>query len=144
MLETFNTSPKISMKVRSTHELDGVKRKSLSKFHKLLDHEWEGGQRICFHCGESITNDLSVDHVVPWSFMYSDDIWNLVYCHKGGENSSKSNSIVSESDIFRLEQRNKILLERFEQAGVKGKVYDELKLAVEHDYVRKFWIAAKG
>ena len=37
-------------------------------------------------------NDISVYHVIPLSFMYSDDIWNLVLTSKSN-NSSKSNII---------------------------------------------------
>ena len=34
---------------------------------------------IDFYTGDELDmDDISVDHVIPWSFMYSDDIWNLV------------------------------------------------------------------
>lgn len=144
MLETFNTSPRISMKVRATYELEGIKRKSLKGFLKYLDYEFDDGKRIYFHCGEPIERgDLSADHIIPWSYLYSDDIWNLVYCHIN-ENSSKSNCIISEEDIVRLENRNRLLSEKFEQAGLKDKKCDELELACENDYVCKFWISARG
>ena len=35
---------------------------------------------------------VDVDHILPWSFLYSDDLWNLVYSHRSC-NSSKSNII---------------------------------------------------
>ena len=57
--------------------------------------------------GEKIDNELSIDHVIPWSYLFSDDIWNLVYMKKS-ENSSKSNKIPSEKTILNLEKRNKI------------------------------------
>lgn len=35
---------------------------------------------IDFYTGNELDmDDISVDHVIPWSFMYSDDIWNLAY-----------------------------------------------------------------
>jgi hypothetical protein len=71
-------------------------------------------------------NELSVDHVIPWSYMFSDDLWNLVYCHKG-ENSEKSNRLPSGEDIIRLEERNKQLLDRMRN---NTKDYDQLQIAV--------------
>ena len=44
--------------------------------------------------------------------MFSDDLWNLVYV-KRGYNSSK-NRIVGESEIIKLEERNKELLLKME------------------------------
>jgi hypothetical protein len=72
--------------------------------------------------------------------MFSDDLWNLVYCHKG-ENSEKSNRLPDEEDIVRLEKRNHLLLTRMEN---NSKEYDRLKIAIEKDYVRKFWVSFKG
>jgi CRISPR/Cas system Type II protein with McrA/HNH and RuvC-like nuclease domain len=140
MLEGFNYSPRISRKVRAIDE-NSIKRTSLKKFHKYLDLLFEDGNRKCFYCGESIDeSQISVDHVIPWSYMFSDDLWNLVYCHKG-ENSEKSNRLPSEEDIIRLEERNKQLLQLMQN---KTKDYDQLQIAVEKDYVKKFWISFKG
>ncbi|WP_218923226.1 HNH endonuclease domain-containing protein [Bacillus sp. AFS017336] len=114
MLEGFNYSPRISRKVRAIDE-DKIRRSSLKKFHKYIDLVFEDGIRKCFYCGEAIIeNDLSVDHVIPWSYMFSDDLWNLVYCHKG-ENSEKSNCMPLENDILRLEERNKVLLQEIDK-----------------------------
>lgn len=140
MLEGFNYSPRISRKVRAIDE-NNIKRSSLKKFHQYLDLMFENSKRKCFYCGEYIVdNEVSVDHVIPWSYMFSDDLWNLVYCHKG-ENSEKSNRLPSEEDIMRLEERNKQLLDRMQN---NTKDYDQLQIAVEKDYVKKFWISFKG
>lgn len=140
MLEGFNYSPRISRKVRAIDE-DNIKRSSLKKFHKYLDLMFEDGRRRCFYCNEVTDGtDISVDHVIPWSYMFSDDLWNLVYCHKG-ENSQKSNRLPSEEDIIRLENRNVLLLERMEPTS---RDYDQLQIAVEKDYVKKFWTSFKG
>ena len=57
------------------------------------------GKIIDFYTGDILEqNDISLDHVIPWSFMYSDDIWNLVITSKS-VNSKKSNSIPSEETI---------------------------------------------
>ncbi|PFP09369.1 HNH endonuclease [Priestia megaterium] len=140
ILEGFNYSPRISRKVRAIDE-NNIKRVSLKKFHKHLDLMFEDGQRKCFYCSEIIDDtDVSIDHVIPWSYMFSDDLWNLVYCHKE-ENSKKYNRLPSEEDIVRLENRNILLLQRMEN---KSREYDQLQIAVEKDYLKKFWTSFKG
>lgn len=88
-------------------------------------------------------SELSIDHVIPWSYLYSDDLWNLVYVHKKC-NSSKSNAIPQKDEIEKLKERNirlyKILLEKEK----KGKVIDEFNMAIEKDYVNKFGIGCKS
>lgn len=65
---------------------------------------------IDFYIGDELDmDDISVDHVIPWSFMYSDDIWNLVLTFKS-HNSSKSNHIPSKEVFEQLNQRNKALI----------------------------------
>ncbi|PGM56988.1 HNH endonuclease domain-containing protein [Bacillus sp. AFS053548] len=140
ILEGFNYSPRISRKVRAIDE-DKISRSSLKKFHKHIDLLFKDGNRKCFYCGEKIfENELSVDHVIPWSYMFSDDLWNLVYCHKG-ENSEKSNRMPLEQDIKSLEERNKALLKVLDR---KSKEYDQLQIAIEKDYLKQFWISFKG
>ncbi|RKD75254.1 HNH endonuclease [Sinobaca qinghaiensis] len=143
MLESFNFSPKISQKVRGIDE-GKVKRSPLKKYHEYLDLMCSNGKRICFYCNKEINEtDLSIDHVIPWSFMFSDDIWNLVYCHKN-ENSEKSNRLPSENDINRLEERNIRLMKLMENSDFhKNKNFDQLQLANEKNYVRSFWISCK-
>ncbi|MES9685924.1 HNH endonuclease domain-containing protein, partial [Gottfriedia acidiceleris] len=140
ILEGFNFSPRISRKVRAIDE-DKIRRSSLKKFHKYIDLSFENGNRKCFYCGEKIIeNELSVDHVIPWSYMFSDDLWNLVYCHKG-ENSEKSNRMPLEQDIKRLEERNIALLKVLDN---KSKEFDQLQIAIDKDYLKQFWISFKG
>lgn len=143
MLESFNHAPRISSKVRAIDE-NNIKRSNLNKFKEYLDYEFDDGKRYCFYSGKELTDkDCTIDHVIPWSFMYSDDIWNLVYCHRS-ENSSKSNRIPDETTINTLENRNKLLLRKLEENNKANKRVDELKLAIEKDYVKKFWISSRG
>ena len=143
VLETFNSAPRIAKKVRII-DFPDIKRKPLTPFRPVL--EIENPNHICFICGEPIVNETpAIDHVIPWSFLYSDDIWNLMFTHQTC-NSSKSNTIPSEADIVKLEARNVGLLEKM-KVDVKyhnKKVCTELESAVDRDYVRKFWVACKG
>ena len=138
ILETYNSSPRISKKIKIT-DRGGIKRKSLKEFKKYLSLT----DKVCFISGEVFDGDLSIDHLIPWSFMFSDDLWNLVYVKKG-HNSSKSNRIVDESEIIKLEERNKELLRKMESKGMIDKNYSELKFSIENNLLRKFWISFKG
>ena len=138
ILETYNSSPRISKKIKIT-DRGGVKRKPLGKFKKYLQLT----DKRCFISGEEFDGDLSIDHLIPWSFMFSDDIWNLVFV-KRGYNSSKSNRIVDESEIIKLEERNKKLLQRMKEKDMMDKNYSELEFSIKRNQLRKFWISFKG
>lgn len=133
LLEKFNFCPKIANKVNGISEAK-LSRNSLSKYKEELLKEFISGKVIDFYSGEEIDpSDISIDHVIPWSFMYSDDIWNLVITSKSN-NSSKSNTIPSEEIIKRLKERNEKLLNILE-----GKYKDDLKLSIENNYLEKFF-----
>ena len=138
ILETYNSSPRISKKIKIT-DRGGVKRQSLGKFKKYLSLT----DKKCFISGGEFNNDISIDHMIPWSFMFSDDIWNLVYVKKN-YNTSKSNRIVEESEIIKLENRNKELLSKMKKSNMIDKNYQELKLSIENNLLKKFWISFKG
>jgi hypothetical protein len=141
MLENFNHSLRISKKVKIIDE-DNVRRKPLTKFSTYLDAE--NPNHICFICGKMIADEsLAIDHVIPWSYLYSDDLWNLVYAHQRC-NSSKSNVIPNEVMIKRLEIRNVKMMDVFVLNGLKNKHISELEMANENRLVRKFWIGCQG
>ena len=91
---------------------------------------------IDFYSGKTLdSKDISVDHVIPWSFMYSDDIWNLVLTSRS-INSSKSNSVPDEIDIDRLNKQNLIMRD---VKGLNDKYKKALDIAIECHYVNKFY-----
>lgn len=139
LLEKFNSSPKIALKVKGISETK-IRRNNLTKFKNILLRQMEDGKIIDFYTGDILEeNDISLDHVIPWSFMYSDDIWNLVITSKS-VNSKKSNSIPSQETIKKLENRNKDLLNIMEE---DDKYYQELKLAIDNDFVQKFYLSCR-
>lgn len=141
ILESFNSSPRINKKVRIIDERN-IKRSSLSKFKPYLDTE--NPNHYCFVCGKTtLDNELAIDHVIPWSYMYSDDLWNLVYVCQHC-NSIKSNVIPTKTQIDRLKERNINLLTILEKQQTTNKLVEELKLAIDKDYVNKFWTGCKG
>jgi CRISPR/Cas system Type II protein with McrA/HNH and RuvC-like nuclease domain len=137
LLEKFNHSPRIASKVKDISD-NTIKRSSLTKYKNILLKS-NNYQAIDFYTGKVLQeNDISVDHVIPWSFMYSDDIWNLVLTSKSN-NSSKSNIIPSQDVIESLKERNARLVKLINDSKYK----DELLLAIENDYVDKFYLAMK-
>lgn len=138
LLERFNTSPKIALKVKGISD-NKLRRKNLAKFRDILLSYKDEDCPVDFYTGEILKKeDISVDHVLPWSFLYSDDLWNLVLTSKS-HNSRKSNSIPDEATIKRLNDRNKKLVNIIKDPALK----DALKLAVEHNYVDKFYMNMK-
>ena len=141
-LEDTDGSPRISKKVRGVDRENTPKRKTLKPFHEFLDVE--NPSKRCFITGDTIPKDeLSVDHVIPWSYMYSNDLWNLVYVHSS-RNSSKNNRLPHEDMINRLEIRNKKLLKLLRGNSVKSKHVVELGISIEKDYVKRYWTGFKG
>ena len=140
-LEEFNHSPRISKKVRGTDRED-IKRSPLTKYKKYLD--LENPEHVCFHTGEKIKDEnLSIDHVLPWSYLFSDDLWNLVYVDRS-YNSSKGNQIPSEDTIQKLESRNLNLMELVNSKGISDKNIEELQLSITDGLVKKFWVGCQG
>lgn len=140
-LEKLNSSPRISKKVNGT-DRENIRRGNISKFKDYID--LENPTRRCFISNDILNDDeLSIDHVIPWSFLYSDDLWNLVYVKKS-ENSIKSNRIPSEEMITKLERRNRRLLKILRDNNIKKNFTEELEFSINKDLVRTFWIQCKG
>ena len=138
ILENFNSSPRISQKVKNIDQ-GKIKRGNLNSFRKYLNLTGES----CFICGVRIENETpSIDHLIPWSYIYNDDLWNLVYTHKSC-NSSKSNRLVEETDIRRLEIRNVELLRQLESNKI-NKQSEELRFSIEKSHPMMFWMNYKG
>ena len=137
LLEKFNYAPKIANKVSSISD-SKLKRESLTKYKNELMKQFKDGIAIDFYSGEPLAeNDISVDHVIPWSFMYSDDIWNLVLTSKS-HNSSKSNSIPSEEVIQKLKERNEQIVELLDpKFGI------EMKDAIANNYLDKYYFECR-
>jgi len=83
-----------------------TQRNDLTKFKEDL-HE-RGEEKVCFYCGKKLGRDIHLDHVIPWDFLKSDDLWNFVFTCPTC-NTSKSNKIPDEEYINKLIERNKML-----------------------------------
>ena len=134
LLEQFNFAPKIASKVKNISDTR-IRRKNFGKIKLLLLSQMKDNKIIDFYTGRELKKDeISFDHVIPWSFMYSDDIWNLVVTSQS-YNSSKSNQVPSQETIDKLKIRNEQLYQSIDDNNYKK----ELQLAIEHNLVDTFY-----
>ncbi len=99
-LEKTNFTPRLISKIELMKD---PKRNSLTKFRKILMEMEEE----CFYCGTKLENtDVHIDHFIPWSYIYEDELWNLVQsCSKC--NLIKSDSLPPKDCIEKIVIRNK-------------------------------------
>jgi len=64
---------------------------------------------ICFYCGNELSYDVHVEHVLPRQVIQHDHIWNLVLSHAQC-NMDKSDKLVGNMFITKLEQRNENIM----------------------------------
>ncbi len=137
LLEQFNQSPKITLKVKGS-SAEKLRRQSLKKYRDVLIKQFENKEVLDFYTGQPLDRkDISVDHVIPWSFMYSDDLWNLVLTSKS-HNSKKGNRTISKDYIIKLKERNHELL-----MVAEGPLKQDLQEAIDHNYEEKFFYQFK-
>ena len=96
-LERINTMPMLIAKVSMKPE-----RRSLKFALKVLEKDF----RQCFYCNTSLDEiETNVDHFIPWSYVFDDELWNLVLAC-GKCNSRKSDLLAGEDCLNDLIGRN--------------------------------------
>ena len=65
-----------------------------------------GEEKVCFYCNKKLGKSAHLDHVIPWDFIKSDDLWNFVFSCPSC-NSSKSNCVPDIEYLDKLIKRNK-------------------------------------
>ena len=64
-----------------------TKRNNLDFYRKILEETMED---TCFYCGRKFRNlKVEVDHVIPWSYIHNDNLWNLVLACRSCNNSKR-------------------------------------------------------
>jgi hypothetical protein len=101
-LEKVNADDALN-RVLGKLELSTPRRSDLSMYRKILALEFEGN--TCFYCGKKISSAAHVDHVIPWSFVKSDHLWNFVLACPAC-NSKKKDKLPSKENLSRVIVRN--------------------------------------
>ncbi|WNR45144.1 HNH endonuclease signature motif containing protein [Paenibacillus roseipurpureus] len=67
----------------------------------------------CFYCERKLTEKtaIHVDHFIPWSFLFNDNLWNFVLSC-GSCNTSKNNKLSEVKFLDKLINRNEILAQK--------------------------------
>ncbi|MDV2884677.1 HNH endonuclease domain-containing protein [Alkalihalophilus pseudofirmus] len=106
MIESLNEVPSINYLLEKVEYI--AQRSSLRPFEKLLLSHFNAQ---CFYCHKPLSGQkrtTHVDHFIPWSFVQSDQVWNLVLsCNTC--NTRKSDKLPVRSFLDDIMERNETL-----------------------------------
>lgn len=117
------------------------KEASIEHYRDYLD--LENNEHYCFICGKKIKDNPHIHHVIPYSYVYSHDLWNLVYTHDSCH-SMNSKYLPDEELLCRLEERNCELYKLLRQYKIKDKNVEELDYAIRLRLARNLCLQRKG
>ncbi|SDN89218.1 HNH endonuclease domain-containing protein [Alkalicoccus daliensis] len=135
MIEKLNSPLSAAMLLRIE---DLSKRSSLKPFEEVL---LSYVTKTCFYCQKPLqqgNRQTQVDHFIPWSFVQSDQIWNLVLSC-GPCNNAKRDKLAKEDFLVKLIDRNEELLDKMEDGNLTGQftAYKAEKLEMMYEYSMK-------
>lgn len=81
-------------------------RNNLSIYRRILQQEFETNN--CFYCGKKLQGTPHVDHVIPWSFVKADHLWNFVLACPNC-NTKKKDRLPTREGLSHLIVRNEKL-----------------------------------
>lgn len=137
-LETYNTSPLLQRKVIDSAE-NNLKRKSLRTTKNLLVQYYHNEGIVDFYTGKHLDYlNIKVVHVIPYNYLYSNDIWNLVITDK----STKHTMIPTKEDLKKLKERNIGLLKELKHVNTKEK--HELENVINNNLLDKYFMDMGG
>ena len=137
-LENYNNSPYLLKKVIDSSQVF-LKRQSLRSIKNLLIEYYHNEGIVDFYTGKHIDyTEIKVVHVIPYNYIYSDNIWNLVITSK----LTKHNLIPTEKDIERLKKRNSNLLKQIQYLNTKER--QDLENVVNNNLLDQCFIDMKG
>ncbi len=92
-----------------------------------------------FYTGEPIDyQDIKIAHIIPYNYIYSNDLWNLVITHK----STKLRVIPTEADMKKLKTRNKNLLK--EMSHLVSKEKQDLENVINNNLLDQCFLDMRG
>ncbi|WP_170289404.1 HNH endonuclease [Metabacillus lacus] len=105
-LEKNNNVPHVDYLLTKVEVIS--RRSSLDKFYQIIN-KYENNN--CFYCSSKLKQrSVHLDHFIPWSFIQTDDLWNLVLsCQRC--NLQKSDKVAESNYLDHIIKRNDILLD---------------------------------
>lgn len=141
LLEEYNKAPNVIRKVIGSKD-DKIKRQNLLKYRNLLLQYYHLEGVHDFYTNEPIdVDDISMEHVIPFNFIYGCDIWNLIIVSKETANKRRG-MIPTEEDIERLNTRNEALFNILKDTKLQGRF--DLENAINNHLVKRYYIDLKG
>lgn len=105
--EQFTSAPRLYNKIEGTPPF-----RRQSQYRPILE-AIQGP--TCFFCTKGFEQSPHVDHVIPWSFVFEDRIWNLVLACAPC-NNQKLDLVPNDKYLNRLTDRNQSLLDTLHMA----------------------------
>ena len=141
LIEKYNKAPNIIKKVIGSKEYR-FKRQNLIKYRNvLIEYSHLEGAKD-FYTGELVKiHDISLEHVIPYNFIYGCSIWNLIITSKETAKERRGKT-PSQTDINKLNKRNEILFKAL--INTKLRVRFDLENALEKHLVDRYYIDLKG
>ena len=86
-------------------------------------------------------DDISLEHLIPFHFVYRCDIWNLIIVSK--ETAKKRRGMIpTEDEIQQLEERNIRLFEAIKDTKLQARF--DLEDAIDNHLLKRYYIDLKG
>ena len=141
ILEEHNKAPNIIRKVIGSKEYR-FKRQNLIKYRNVLLEYYHLEGCKDFYTGEHVqVDEISLEHVIPYDFIYTCDIWNLIIVSK--ETAKKRRGkIPTKSDIEKLNERNRVLYESVKDTHLQ--VRFDLEKAINENLINRYYIDVKA
>lgn len=141
LIEEYNKAPNVIRKVIGSKDLK-IRRQNLIKYRNLLLQYDHLNGAIDFFTGEHLELDnISLEHLIPFHFIYGCDIWNLIIVSK--QTAKERRGIIpTEDDIQRLEERNQRLFDAIKHTKLQARF--DLENAIDNHLLKRYYIDLKG
>lgn len=141
ILEDNNKSPNIIKKVLGSKQYK-FKRQNLIKYRNvLLEYCHLEGSKDFYTNQPVELEDMKLEYVIPYDFVYTNDIWNTIIVSKDTAKKRRG-KVPTMEDIEKLNTRNRELYNAIKETHLK--VRFDIERALEEHLVDRYYIDLKG
>ena len=141
ILEDNNKTPNIIKKVQGSKEYR-FKRQNLIKYRNVLLEYFHVEGSKDFFTGEMVNiKNISLEHLIPYDFIYTCDIWNLIIVSKETAKLRRG-KVPLDQDIEKLNKRNDDLYNSIKDTHLK--VRFDLEKAQSENLINRYYIDLKS
>ncbi len=140
VIERYNKAPNIIRKVLGSRQ-NKIRQPNLHKYRNILiEHVHLEGLRD-FYTNEPVKlSEISLEHLIPFNFIYSCDIWNIVIVSKDTAKKYRGKT-PSRKDIDKLNERNQVLYDILK--NTRQKVRFDLENSLNSHLLDRYYIDFK-